>query len=108
MDQNWGTDQIFSAPSAYNDTGNIFVTDEKVKKELSWPPRKQKHIIPQYLPVENFEHIRYPNIDNMLTENGVLMILLVILIIMCAMVYTTLKQTNDALIAITMMLNQRR
>lgn len=101
----FGTDQIFANnPVNYNDN-DIFMTQPKIKKQLRWPVPKHRYPDPKAVPMfsvpsppqhkESFvdQYGNYPQI----TENMLIILLLVILIVMCTMIYSTVKQTCETL-----------
>ena len=101
----FGTDQIFAHnPVNYNDN-DIFMTQPKIKKQLQWPVPKHRYPDPKAVPrfsvppptqrKESFvdQYGNYPQI----TENMLIILLLVILIVMCTMIYSTVKQTCETL-----------
>ena len=100
----FGTDQIFAHnPVSYGDN-DIFMTPSKIKKQLQWPVPKHRYPDPKAVPVfslplpqrmENFvdQYGNYPQI----TENMLIILLLVILIVMCTMIHSTVKQTCETL-----------
>jgi hypothetical protein len=100
----FGTDQIFAHnPVNYNDN-DIFMTQPKIKKQLMWPVPKHRYPDPAVVPrfsvpppqrEEGFvdQYGNYPQI----TENMLIILLLVILIVMCTMIYSTVKQTCETL-----------
>jgi hypothetical protein len=100
----FGTDQVFAHnPINYSDD-DIFITQPKIKKQLQWPVPNHRYPDPKAVPMfsvpppqhkEDFvDHYgNYPQI----TENMLIILLLVILIVMCTMIYSTIKQTCDTL-----------
>lgn len=100
-----GTDQIFAHnPVNYSDN-DIFMTQPKIKKQLRWPVPQHRYPDPKAAPKfsmpppqqhkESFvdQYGNYPQI----TENMLIILLLVILIVMCTMIYSTVKQTCETL-----------
>jgi hypothetical protein len=111
----WGTDQILpSTPMNFNDS-DIFMTQPVIDKQLRWPTPKHQYPHPEMqakstLPtnqsnVEGFtdNYGGYPQI----TENMLIILLLVILIVMCTMIYSTVKQTCEAIKLMTSILASR-
>jgi hypothetical protein len=99
----WGTDEITSYTPMNHDYSNLFYTDKKIKNEIQWPKhtlntptQKPKPPLPSNnSKIENFVDVygNYPAI----TENMLIIMLLVILILMCASVYHTVKQTHETI-----------
>lgn len=104
----WGTDQITSSTPMNYDMNDIFITPSKIKKQLQWPVPTHKYpnpeatakfaLPPQQIPFPRTERFvdqygNYPQI----TENMLIILLLVILIVMCTMIYSTVKQTCETL-----------
>lgn len=102
----FGTDQITSStPMNYN-MSDIFMTqskiDEYVRRPIPMPDILPPE--PQPVPVGNKKKEAF-TVDDfpVITENMLIILLLVILVILCTMIYSTLKQTCEALKIISMM-----
>ena len=104
----WGTDQISSATPMNFNNNDIFMTQPKIDKQLQYPvprhmypnPRTQAKFAlppprPQSKGMESFvdQYGNYPQI----TENMLIILLLVILVVMCSMIYSTVKQTCETI-----------
>ena len=104
----WGTDQIHAYNPLNYDDNNIFMTNNKINKQLQWPVPKHRYPDPKLEPKfsvpvnkkhagreEGFvdQYGNYPQI----TENMLIILLLVILIVMCTMIYSSVKQTCETL-----------
>lgn len=115
----WGTDQIYAhTPLNYNDN-DIFMTQPKIKKQLQWPTSRHQYPNPNMTPKfsegtdkmhkeyeEGFvdQYGNYPQI----TENMLIILLLVILVVMCTIIYSTVKQTCETIKLMTSILASRR
>lgn len=105
----WGTDAIVASTPLDYDSSDLFITQPKINTQLEWPVRghnypnpkmSRKFRLPDPHPSrqttkESFvsEYGTYPQI----TENMLIILLLVILIVMCTMIYSTVKQTCETM-----------
>lgn len=111
----FGTDQIFAHnPVNYRDN-EIFMTQPKIKKQVRWPVPEHRYPNPESVPVFSVPHSKrkegftdqygnYPQI----TENMLIILLLAILIVICTMIYSTVKQTCETLKLMTSILASRK
>jgi len=125
----WGTDQIYAHNPVNYDDNDIFMTQPKIKKQLQWPVPKHRYPNPKMTPkfsvpvkmhkghnegflgskgesLQGFvdQYGNYPQI----TENMLIILLLVILIVMCTMIYSTVKQTCETMKLMASILASRR
>lgn len=103
----WGTDQIASSNLLDFDNKDIFLTESKIPMDnmnfgsnkipnpFEFKPGMQAKISPPHQKgVEGFSNYgKTPQI----TENMLIIILLVILIVMCTMIYSSVKQTCETI-----------
>lgn len=106
-----GTDEIYSSTPMNYDASDIFMTQHKINTQLKWPAPTHTYPNPQMarkisLPPrqsESFVVDKYGGYPQ-LTENMLIILLLVILIIMCTMIYSTVKQTCETIKVLTSLL----
>ena len=106
----FGTDQLASNNIMNFNDNEIFVTQPKINKQLQWPSPTHKYPDPHVSPkstiphkqnMEGFNtHDTYPQI----TENMLIILLLVVLIITCTMIYNSVRQMNETLKLMTSIL----
>jgi hypothetical protein len=94
----WGTDQITPYTPINYGMDDIFVTHPKIQTELWNAPEKNIKIDPIIRQEPNIDFFTdqydgYPQI----TENMLIILLLVILIVMCTMIYSAVNKTCEML-----------
>ena len=100
----WGTDQISSTNPLNYTTNDMFVTEKVVTESLAWPATNNKYTVPKVNRIDaptvragnKGEHFIDMN-GNLpkITENMIIILLLVILVVLCTMIYSTVKQTCE-------------
>lgn len=96
---NWTGDEIHASTPINYDVSDIFIAQPKIKKELDWPVKSYKYPVKKESFTQHREE-RFPQI----TENMLIIMLLVILVVMSTMIYTTVKQTCETLRLLTAMM----
>ena len=108
----WGTDSISTSTPMNYDSSDLFVTQPKIGKVLQYPAVGQKYPNPvmekkAIMPPSKTEgfvtDMRSPDIS----ENMLIILLLVVLIVLCTMIYSTVKQTCETMKLMAAILAQR-
>lgn len=114
----WGTDTITASTPLDYDSGDLFITQQKINKNLEWPVRGHNYPNPEMsrkfrLPDPNPSRqtikesfISDNNTYPLLTENMLIILLLVVLIVMCTIIYSTVKQTCETMKLMVAMLSR--
>jgi hypothetical protein len=105
----WGTDEIAPTASDYN-SHDIFVTPKKIKQELyptkKYPEPEVKMVAK--LPVEAF-HGGVENVEHLrITENMLIIMLLVILVVICGCMHSCAKHNSETMKLIVALLIQSK
>jgi hypothetical protein len=103
----WNTDQISSSTAMNFDNNDIFMTQPKIDEQLRWPAPTHQYPNPEmqmkYAPPHD-GYVTSGSVPPQITENMLIILLLVILIVMCTMIYITVKQTCEAIKLLTSIL----
>ena len=91
-----GTDQIFTGTPL--DYGGVFVNNNKIKKDIKWPHESMNFPEVELKPklsqkVDTFSNSKKTTFE--LTDDLLIMFLLVILVVVCSLIYNTTRQIAD-------------
>jgi hypothetical protein len=104
FNNSWGTDEVYSTtPMNYRASVPLY-TESAIEKEVKWPvpkykfpesqaPQKVKITKPQTK--ESFS-LELPN-NITITENMLILFMLIVLVVFCAVIYKTVKDTCETL-----------
>lgn len=105
----WGTDEISTSPTGYD--SNLFITDSRIKKQMSGgrqntQPMRTGKVIKKPVPKQkkkNISSFTTPMSDKMyqLSDNHLMIILLVILVVLCALIFNKVHEYNNNIKTLT-------
>lgn len=101
----WGTDEISSATPMDYYTNDIFVREDDIKKAIEWPvskypdPAMEKVATAPEGPPRAGGFANYVEgfADAKLTDNTLVIMLLVILVVLCTVMYNSIRQTQETI-----------